>query len=69
MGQLRFRFKVVGWDFYSNYKRKLCKQAVRILIRRNILICVGTVCLCPTEITLSLYGLDKANNNIELINF
>ena len=53
--------RVVGWYFhiYSNFNRTFCKQTVETLIRRRVLrrlIWVCTVCLCPTQWTLGLYG-------------
>ena len=51
----------VRWylNFYSSFNRKLCKQTVETLIRRRILwrlIWVCTICLCPTKMTLGIYG-------------
>ena len=55
--------RVGGWiffHFYSNLGRTICKQTVETLIRRRVLwrlVCVCTVCLRPTKMTLGLYGL------------
>ena len=54
--------RVVGWNFSSLFKsnRNFCWQTVETLIRRHVLwrlIWVCTVCLCPTKMTLGLYGL------------
>ena len=50
-----------GWylSIYSNLNRAYCKQIVKTLIRRHLLICVCTGCLCPTKRTLGLYGLNE----------
>ena len=49
-----------SFHFYSNFKSIFCKQTVKTLIRRSILLCLislCTVCLCPTKRTQGLYGL------------
>ena len=59
-------FQILGvlggiFHFYSNSNRKLCEQTVDTLVRCRFfqhLIWVCTVCLCPTNMTLGLYGLD-----------
>ena len=56
-----FRFKgnwVVFFTFVWNLNRTLCMQTVDTLIGRRALrrlICVCTICLCPTKRTLGLY--------------
>ena len=50
----------VLFHFYSISNRYFCKQTVKTLIRRRVLrrlIWVCTVCLCPKNGTLGLYGL------------
>ena len=39
-----------------------CKQNVETLVRRSILIWVGTVCICPTKKMLGVYGLNRESN-------
>ena len=51
------------FHFYSNFKRKSCKQTVETPIRRRVLgrlIWVCTICLhvCPTKRTLGIFGLE-----------
>ena len=50
---------VVFFIFYSNFKRNICKQTVKNLIRRSVLrrlIWFCAVGRCPTQRTLGLYG-------------
>ena len=52
----------VLFHFYSISNRNSCKQTVKTLIRRRDLrrlIWVCTVCLCPKDRTLGLYGLSE----------
>ena len=39
--------------------RNSCKQTVKTLIRPRVLIWVCTVCICPKNVTVGLYGLIK----------
>ena len=60
-------FPVLGvsgvlFHFYSISNRYSCQQTVKTLIRRRVLrrlIWVCTVCLCPKNRTLGLYGLKQ----------
>ena len=53
----------VIFHFYLIFDRNSYKQTVKTLIRRLVLrrvICVCTVCLCPKNGTLGLYGLNHS---------
>ena len=66
-------FGVVGvhFHFYSISNRYSCKQTVKTLIRCCVLlkrrIRVFTVCLCPKNRTLGLYGLISRANYFRAI--
>ena len=47
--------------FFPNFKRRLCKQTVKLLCIMWCLIWICIVCLCPIKRTLDLYGLDVGN--------
>ena len=67
-------FRVLGvlgskCQFQLNFKSTFCRRTVETLIRRRVLrrlVWVCTVCLCPTNRTLGLYGLRNSPGNARL---